>query len=180
MRAAVRMAVVIILPVLIGCSSLDNPQKQPPGKLAPDFTLPCLDGSKRSLSSMKGKYVLVHFWATWCAPCIHELKSLHNLYRYLHHDRFEILAIALDDSWEAISKMQRENNFSFSILFDEAGVTRQSYQVTELPLTVLVSPEGSFVSLLQPQGSALTERLVGPQLWDNEATANFFKQLLNG
>jgi hypothetical protein len=79
-----------------------SPQKVPPknyiikGEVAPDFEFTTLQGRRMKLSSLKGKVVMVDFWATWCPPCVASLPELRRLYNE-HQTGFEIVGISPDD-----------------------------------------------------------------------------------
>lgn len=163
---------------LAACAGLHGEPSNAPLAAAPSFKLPCLDGRLLSPEKLQDRYVLLHFWATWCSSCVQELDGLHNLYRYLHSDRFEILAIAVDDSWEAIRKVQSVHNLSFPILFDENGSVRDSYRVQALPETILLDGNWRPVKIIDPATSALVDRVSGPQVWDKPEVATFFTELI--
>ena len=71
------------------------------GKVAPDFTLPDTDGVDFSLSDLKGKYVLLDFWAAWCKPCRAENPNVLRMYNKYGGENFEILGVSLDRTKEA-------------------------------------------------------------------------------
>lgn len=66
------------------------------GAVAPDFSLPGLDGKKIILADYKGKVVFLNIWATWCPPCVQEMPSMEKLYQALNGEGFEILAVSID------------------------------------------------------------------------------------
>ena len=70
--------------------------------LAPDFLLEDIDGKKRLLSALRGKVVLVNFWATWCPPCRREMPSLERLYQSLKGADFEIFAVNVGEDVDTI------------------------------------------------------------------------------
>ena len=157
------------------CGMFSRPEPNEPAAL---FSLPAVGGGKVSLDSQRGKIVMIHFWASWCATCTSELNSLHNLYRYINSDQFEILSIAIDDSWPAINAVQSSQKLSFPMLFDESGAVRKAYGVAGIPQTFLVGRDGAFILFPLPESGEKVLKTMGPQRWDDAKTAEFFKSLI--
>ncbi len=110
---------------------------------APEFSLPAVDGKPISLSGYRGKVVMVHFWATWCPPCVEEMPTLETLYRALRGKDFEVLAISADeDGAGAVTAFMRKNRLSLPVLFDPGGTVASSYGTFKLPETYIVDREG--------------------------------------
>jgi thiol-disulfide isomerase/thioredoxin len=75
------------------------------GRTAPDLILARPDGSTRRLVNLRGRPVLLHFWATWCPPCLEELPALLELGRtFGESSRLTVVAVAVDDDWEALRR----------------------------------------------------------------------------
>jgi peroxiredoxin len=127
------------------------------GNSALDFTLQDQNGKKISLSDLRGKVVLLNFWASWCGPCLSEMGSLDKLYQQLKGKPFELLAISLDeDGWKAISAFLKKTPVTFPILLDNDFKTSEQYGTYRLPESYLISPQGQ-----------IAEKIVGPQAWDD-------------
>ena len=114
---------------------------------APDFTLVDMDDKSYSLSSYRGKVLMVNFWATWCPPCRRELPSMEALYQAFKDDDFTILAI---NQWETPDHVfaymgQLEVIPNFPILFDRDSAVSEAYGVKGLPTTVLIDRRGRVV-----------------------------------
>ncbi len=110
---------------------------------APEFSLPAVDGKPISLSGHRGQVVMVHFWATWCPPCVEEMPTLETLYRALRGKDFEVLAISADeDGAGAVTAFMRKNRLSLPVLFDPGGTVATSYGTFKLPETYIVDREG--------------------------------------
>lgn len=118
------------------------------GSPAKDFVLDLVDGNKLSLSSLKGKVVLIDFWATWCPPCIKEMPNLEVLYETFHARGFEIISICVDES-ETIDRAHRfiantppAGKLAFSQRGYEDDVVKL-YKVNGLPSTWLIDQMGN-------------------------------------
>lgn len=112
---------------------------------APDFVLRDLSGKEVSLTSLKGKVVLINFWATWCPPCKHEMPSFNKLYQEMRGKGLEILAISTDSSINLVHEYAKKNHFDFTILFDEGRKVTKQYKVFSMPTTFLVDRNGIIV-----------------------------------
>ncbi|MBF0564260.1 MAG: TlpA family protein disulfide reductase [Nitrospirae bacterium] len=113
------------------------------GHAAPDFTLRSLNGEKITLSSLRGKVVLVNFWATWCEPCQEEMPSMNKLYNLLKDRGFVILALSIDDSPGPVKKFLEKMPVNFPILLDKGRrVSVKSYKVIAQPMSFLIDKKG--------------------------------------
>lgn len=121
-----------------------SPYNQVLGKLpqpAPDFTLPDHDGKMVSLSSLKGRVVLVNFWATWCPTCVVEMPSLAKLTEQLKGKPFTTLAVSVDSVWEPVRKFFPQGT-PMSVLLDKNRDVPGRYGTEKFPETFLVDPDG--------------------------------------
>jgi thiol-disulfide isomerase/thioredoxin len=84
----------------------------------PQIKFKAVDGSEVDLSKMKGKVVLIDFWATWCGPCMGELPNVLDVYRKYHDKGFEIIGISFDRSIEALQKVTKERGMTWAQYFD--------------------------------------------------------------
>jgi thiol-disulfide isomerase/thioredoxin len=114
---------------------------------APDFTLDDMDGVAHALSALRGNYVLVNFWATWCPPCRKEMPSLEYLYQRYKEKSFRVLAVnQWEDSDHVFSYMGELEVFpSFPILFDPQSQVSERYGVRGLPTSFIIDPEGRII-----------------------------------
>ncbi|WP_053219563.1 TlpA family protein disulfide reductase [Virgibacillus senegalensis] len=115
------------------------------GQAAPDLSLPTLDGKEISLSELKGKKVLLNFWATWCGPCKEEIPALEKLHQE-YGEEVEILAVNATatelDGVEKVKSFKEQANVSFSILLDKESSAVESYRVLNIPASYFIGSDG--------------------------------------
>jgi thiol-disulfide isomerase/thioredoxin len=122
---------------------------------APDFELVDLDGGRHTLAELRGKTVVLNFWATWCGPCRMEVPGLSAFARA--HPDIPVLGIAVDGEPEALRKAAKELGIDYLVLRADAA-TRAAYGVSTLPTTVIVGPDGTV-------RSAHAGLMLQPHLW---------------
>ncbi len=111
---------------------------------APDFTLAGLDGTTLSLAGLRGKVVLLNFWATWCPPCKAEMPDLDALQREYGaaHD-FVVVGVNVEEDPATVKSFVKKNGLSFPILLDsKSQVTTQLFGVRGMPTTLIIDREG--------------------------------------
>lgn len=135
------------------------------GKVLPDFTLPDTSGSAFTFSSLRGKIVLVDFWASWCVPCREENQNVLKLYKQYNKDGFTVISVSIDDKREkwvdAIIKDKLPWNHVSSLtgwdcpIANNLGVT---YGMSGVPYTLLVDRDGKVIGH-NVRGEKLEEKL---------------------
>jgi len=130
--------------VPVGSTTEGNIPAPMEGFLAPDFQLTTLDGETIVLSELRGKAVLVNFWASWCPPCRSEMPAMQQVYADLNSNDFVILAVnsTQQDRLTDVDEFVAERNLSFPILLDHDGQVSALYQVHSLPTSFFVDPNG--------------------------------------
>jgi peroxiredoxin len=139
------------------------------GHSPPDFTLPTLEGGSITLSDLKGRVVLINFWATWCSPCREEMPSLERLYRHFKYEDFTLLAVDVMEHPETVKRFAKEYNLSFPILLDEKGDVAGKYAANAIPTTYIIDKGGKAVG-----------KAIGPRKWDGDHAKDLFDELLGG
>ena len=115
------------------------------GQPAPELSLPDLQGNRVSLSALKGKLVLIDFWASWCGPCRQNNPHLVRLYRKYHDKGLEIYGISIDDNPEAWKKAVSQDKLTWIQVNDIKGWDAPSailYGVDAIPASCLIDREG--------------------------------------
>ncbi len=112
------------------------------GNLAPDFTITTVDGQELSLSDLRDKIVLLNFWGTWCGPCRREMPEFQKAYEEWQDEGFLILAIAYNDTEDAIRDFRDEFGLTFPLALDDSGEINDSYAVQTRPSTYIIGRDG--------------------------------------
>jgi thiol-disulfide isomerase/thioredoxin len=116
------------------------------GKGAPPFRGVSLEGKAYSLDELKGKPVLLDFWASWCGPCIRSMPTLEKLHQDYAAKGLVILGIDVGESRETVEKFLKTRNIPYPIIMgDEAGIPA-AYGVSVFPTFVMIAPDGRIVS----------------------------------
>lgn len=134
---------------------------------APSFALPPLEGRSLASGSLRGKVILINFWATWCGPCKEEMPALQRLRHTFSSDEFVLLAITTDHQREAITEFVKALGLSFPILLDETKDVSAAFGVRGLPTTVLISKNGQVLG-----------RAVGSRDWDSQEAIALIRSVM--
>lgn len=112
------------------------------GSPAPDFEISYLDGRKVRLSDLKGKPILINFWATWCPPCRAEVPEIQNAYEKYKTSGFVVIAVNVQESTSAVAKFMEEFGMTFTVAIDSSGAVGRLYRVSGIPASFFVDRTG--------------------------------------
>ena len=129
-----------------------------PSVAAPEFTLPQLDGKPLSLSDLRGRVVVMEFWATWCGPCRFSLPSLEAIYRRYRDRGVTVLLINQGESAEQARRWAKRR-FTAPILLGQDGRVGQRYGAHGIPKLLIVDQAGRLVYEHEGYGGGLESNL---------------------
>ena len=115
------------------------------GSAAPDFALSSLDGKTVQLSSYRGQWVYLNFWATWCAPCRQELPVYQQLLSGAFGDyqgKLAFLAVDQNETVDTVNAYLKEYNFHLPVVLDPDAKATNLYGILNLPITFIIDPQG--------------------------------------
>ena len=133
---------------------------------AVEFSLEDINGKEVSLKDFKGKFVLLNFWATWCAPCRKEMPAMSNLHNEFNGEGLEVVGVHVGPSLAGVKKFLESVPVSFTVLIDK-DMGLASWGVRGLPTSFLVNPDGKLVY-----------KAVGEREWDSPEMIKFLRDLV--
>ena len=136
----------------------------------PDLSFLAPDGSETTWNDFKDEYLLVNFWASWCAPCVIELPSLDKLQSRFKDDGLKTIAISLDQqrSHDQIKRFAYNRNIGdFVTYFDHNNEIQRKVRMRGIPTTYLLNPEGKILYIFE-----------GDAQWNSPPAIKFFSELL--
>ncbi len=136
---------------------------------AHNFEMKLMDGRELPLSEFRGKFVLLNFWATWCAPCLREMPDMEALQENVGSENLTVLAVSMGETEERVQKFLKMHGFTFPIVADTSMEIVQLYGVKNIPITYLISPEGVILG-----------RALGPREWNRISFQEFVKSRVAG
>jgi thiol-disulfide isomerase/thioredoxin len=171
------LGVVVLTAALAAWFLRDNPRPESmephpaPGDARPAASprpVTLRGGATRDLASRPGKLLVVHFWATWCPPCVEELPGLLEWAKSVRSDpRVEVLAVSVDTDWKAVDDfLKRTGASDLSVALDPRRSTAKAFGTEKFPETWFLSPEGKVL-----------ESFIGPVEWNRPETRKRLAQL---
>ena len=138
-RKAIVLVSLITLALFAGCTSKD---KESATATAPDFTLQDVSGKNVRLADLKGRVVLLEFWATWCPPCRAEIPTIERLHTQYGSKGLTILAVSLDEGgWDGVKAFAAEHKITYTVLKGTEEVSSK-YMVRLIPTMFLIDKQG--------------------------------------
>lgn len=137
------------------------------GDPAPDFTVETADGAKVKLSDLKGKPVVLNFWASWCGPCRKEMPDLETVYQTYKDQGVQVVGVNVGDSKVAVANFTSQVKTTFPVWLDTKEEAQQAYKILPIPATFFIDRNGTIRAMYQYQMShaqmeAEVLRLLGP------------------
>jgi len=135
--------ILLLFIIAISCESPESPSTKPQiSKPASDFALKDITGNEIKLSSLKGKAVMVNFWATWCHPCREEIPDLQKSYEENKDKGFIILRVNIKENESKVSKFVKDFKITYPVLLDIDGSVSNEYQVFGVPMSFFIDKNG--------------------------------------
>ncbi|MGH2568683.1 MAG: TlpA disulfide reductase family protein [Bacteroidota bacterium] len=139
---------------------------------APNFSLKTSDGTTIELAKLKGKVVLVNFWATWCGPCRKEMPDFVEAYKQYKSKGLEIVGVSLDeDGWEVVDPFLKKYGINFPVVIGDGKLAQAYGGIEFIPTSFLVDREGfvvdKHIGMLQKE---LLDKKLQPLLQSKERT----------
>jgi thiol-disulfide isomerase/thioredoxin len=169
---------VISLFLIVAADGAVSPQRligelgfKPLASTPADFTLPVIgkSGGQESLSSHKGKWIWLTFWATWCGPCRMEMPSLEYLHGALQGENIAFLGVAIDQGSPAtVARFLKQYEITFDNFHDQNGRAASLYRASAVPTIYLISPDWKLVGIFR-----------GGRSWQSPKVVETVKELIN-
>lgn len=165
------LIITAVVVMAAGCSKKESAQgvsavkeKSP----APDITVNSLTSVPLKLSDLKGKVVLLNFWATWCPPCREEIPAMMKLNGAMVGKPFQMVAVSIDEGGvPAIEAFFKESGFNLPAYTDPDGKAAGIYGITGVPETFIIDKNG-----------ILVKKVIGPLAWDSADAISFLEGLM--
>lgn len=157
---------VLLLIFVFASPSYRQAERGIAGRAAPDFSFP-LDGKPATLSTLRGKIVVLNFWASWCPPCLEETPSLNRLQSKIAPLGGVVLGVSVDDDPAAYEKFLREQHVVFPTFRDTSKSINVRYGTTVFPETYIIGRDG-----------LMLRKIIGPQDWDSDELLGYLRSLL--
>lgn len=168
---------ISLLLLFIACSTANAATPTPKGiiklngKPAPSLQLNDMDGNAYTLPEKPGKWIFVHFWASWCGPCRKEMPTIQRLSELMEseieQEKFQILLVNTSENEDTIFSFLSVAAPDLSPLMDKDGSVTEQWQPRGLPATYFVSPDGKLEYIA-----------LGGRTWDQAEFVNFIRSLL--
>ncbi len=148
-----------------GSSSVKAPAEKNP---ATDITVVSLDNQQITLSGLKGKVVLLNFWATWCPPCREEIPSMMKLNTLMAGKPFQMVAVSVDEGGKkAVEEFFKNTGYSIPAYIDSTGQVARMYGITGVPETFVIDKNGIIV-----------KKVIGGLDWNSPDVIAFLEGLM--
>ena len=170
-----RLPPLLLGMLLIATNGFAGPLEPPKGirhyeiGTAPGFTLADMDGETFKLESARGKWVFLHFWASWCGPCREEMPAIQQMTEKFDNDQFVIVLVNTAEDEDTIFSFLGEIGMDMNSLMDSDGLVTEKYKPRGLPTTILIDPEGK-----------VQYQAIGGREWHKTEYIKFLRKLADG
>ena len=155
------LSLLVLLFVLPGCTKEEKPALE--GNPAPNFTLKDLSGHDVTLADLRGKVVVVNFWATWCPPCREEIPSMMRLNQAMAGKPFQMLAVSINEGGaQEVAAYFKQSGTNLPALLDATQAVSKSYGLTGVPESFVIDRKG-----------VILKKVVGGMEWSEPAVIKF-------
>jgi len=135
---------------------------------APEISVVALDNTQLTLKSLKGKVVLLNFWATWCPPCREEIPSMMKLNTFMAGKPFEMVCVSVDEGGkQAVQEFFKNTGFSLPTYLDPTGQAPAAYGLTGVPETFIIDKQG-----------VIAKKVIGGLDWASPEVIAFLEDLM--
>jgi thiol-disulfide isomerase/thioredoxin len=135
---------------------------------APGFTLADMDGETFQLESARGKWVFLHFWASWCGPCREEMPAIQKMDEQLNDEQWVTVLVNTAEDEDSIFSFLGEIGMDMSSLMDSDGLVTEKYKPRGLPTTILIDSKGN-----------VQYQAIGGREWHTTEYIDFLRKLTN-
>lgn len=158
---------IVALLFLFAAPQYRQGEPSPAGRTAKDFSFQ-MDGRNTRLSDLRGKIVVVNFWATWCPPCVEETPSLNRLQQWLQLRGGTVLGISEDEDASAYANFLTQDGVKFPTWRDPTISLAKSYGTTVYPETYVIDRRG-----------VIARKIIGPQDWNSPALLTWLQSMIS-
>jgi len=131
-----------------------------------DFTLESIEGGKINTRNLRGKFLWLNFWATWCSPCRIEMPSMQKLWKKFGNKNFTILAVDLKENEEKVRLFIKQNGYTFPVVLDREGKIGSMYGIRGIPTSFFIDPQGKIIGVA-----------IGAREWMDKSFYSFLEKL---
>jgi peroxiredoxin len=167
------LKVAVLLLILGGAAYLALRQHRPRpltiGDRAPDFTVPAFPSGSLDLSKYRQQVVVLHFWATWCPPCVEETPSLEKFAERVQSQGVVVVGVSVDEDREALQEFIRKYGITYAIGLDPDRSLAARFGTVQFPETYILDRQGR-----------IAEKLIGAVNWGDPRIQTFVQELARG
>lgn len=171
-RCLIATTLLLLASLLSACSGNNSPgnSSKPAEKMAaPSISVVSLDGEQLKTESLKGKVVMLNFWATWCPPCREEIPSMIKLEKFMSGKPFQMVCVSVDKGGKkAVTEFFRNTGYSLPAYTDSTSQAAAVYGITGVPETFIIDKKGMIV-----------KKVIGPMDWSSPEVIAFIEGLLS-